>query len=67
MRRDLYYGDPGFFFGRCKRCYSPHVALLHDYDVRHKAFRFDVEQGQPRETVGLVTFGGRWEYGGQPA
>jgi SAM-dependent methyltransferase len=33
MRPDLYYGDPGFFFDHCKRTYSRHVALLHDYGL----------------------------------
>jgi SAM-dependent methyltransferase len=32
-RPDLFYADPGRFFERCKRCYSRHVALLHDYDL----------------------------------
>ncbi len=29
----LYYGDPREFFDRCKRHYSPRVALLHDYPL----------------------------------
>jgi SAM-dependent methyltransferase len=33
MRPDLYYADPGEFFDRCKRRFSPHVALLHDYGL----------------------------------
>jgi SAM-dependent methyltransferase len=33
MRDDLYYGDPCFFFDHCKRHYSRHVALLHDYGL----------------------------------
>ena len=33
MRNDLYYGDPRFFFDLCKREYSRHVALLHDYGL----------------------------------
>jgi SAM-dependent methyltransferase len=32
-RPDLYYGDPCFFFDRCKRNFSRNVALLHDYDL----------------------------------
>ena len=32
-RTDLYYGDPGYFFDYCKRRFSPHVALLHDYPL----------------------------------
>jgi ABC-type polysaccharide/polyol phosphate transport system ATPase subunit len=35
-------------------------SCLHDYDVRHRAFRFDVEQGEPRESTGFVTLGGHW-------
>jgi SAM-dependent methyltransferase len=31
MRSDLYYADPCSVFDRCKRLYSRHVALLHDY------------------------------------
>jgi ABC-type polysaccharide/polyol phosphate transport system ATPase subunit len=35
---------------------------LHVYDHRHRAHRFDVEAGQPRESLGgIVTFGGRWD------
>ena len=33
MRDDLYYADPGFVFDHCKRRYSRHVALLHDYGL----------------------------------
>jgi hypothetical protein len=33
MRDDLFYGDPRFFFDLCKRKYSRHVALLHDYGL----------------------------------
>jgi SAM-dependent methyltransferase len=33
MRPDLYYADPGEVFDRCKRRYSRHVALLHDYGL----------------------------------
>jgi len=32
-RPDLYYGDPCAYFDRCKRRYSRHVALLHDYGL----------------------------------
>jgi ABC-2 type transport system ATP-binding protein len=35
-------------------------SCLHDYDVHHRAFRFDVEQGEPRESAGFVTLGGQW-------
>jgi SAM-dependent methyltransferase len=33
MRSDLYYADPLFFFDYCKRRFSPHVSLLHDYPL----------------------------------
>jgi hypothetical protein len=33
MRPDLYYPDPCHLFDRCKRRYSRHVALLHDYGL----------------------------------
>ncbi len=33
MRPDLYYPDPRQFFDHCKRRYSRHVALLHDYGL----------------------------------
>jgi SAM-dependent methyltransferase len=33
MRDDLYYGDPCHWFDHCKRRYSRHVALLHDYGL----------------------------------
>ena len=33
MRPDLYYADPGEIFDRCKRRYSRHVAVLHDYGL----------------------------------
>ena len=34
---------------------------LHVYDEQHRALRFDVEPGAPRESYGgLVTLGGRW-------
>jgi len=33
MRDYLYYADPCALFDLCKRCYSRHVALLHDYDL----------------------------------
>jgi SAM-dependent methyltransferase len=32
-RADLYYADPGAIFDLCKRRYSRHVALLHDYGL----------------------------------
>ena len=33
MRPDLHYADPLPLFDRCKRRYSPRVALLHDYEL----------------------------------
>ena len=33
MRAYLYYADPGVLFDLCKRRYSRHVALLHDYGL----------------------------------
>jgi SAM-dependent methyltransferase len=33
MRPDLYYPDPCRLFDHCKRRYSRHVALLHDYGL----------------------------------
>ncbi|MBX9778451.1 MAG: class I SAM-dependent methyltransferase [Xanthobacteraceae bacterium] len=33
MRPDLYYADPGSLFDLCKRQFSRHVALLHDYNL----------------------------------
>jgi ABC-2 type transport system ATP-binding protein len=36
-------------------------AALHPYDYRHRAFRFDVEAGDPHETYGgVVSLGGIW-------
>lgn len=33
MRDDLYYANPCFYFDFCKRHFSKHVALLHDYGL----------------------------------
>lgn len=33
QRADLYYADPCQWFDWCKRRFSPHVALLHDYGL----------------------------------
>lgn len=33
MRPDLHYADPCALFDLCKRRYSRHVTLLHDYDL----------------------------------
>ncbi len=39
------------------------AASLHVYDARHRAMRFDVEPGIPRESFGgLVSLQGRWEH-----
>lgn len=38
-------------------------ACLHTYDYRHHALRFDVETGEPRESYGSVSLGGRWDVG----
>ncbi|HVM05748.1 MAG TPA: ABC transporter ATP-binding protein [Acidimicrobiales bacterium] len=35
--------------------------VQHPYDVRRHVLRFDVEAGEPRETLGIVSLGGRWE------
>jgi ABC-type polysaccharide/polyol phosphate transport system ATPase subunit len=35
-------------------------ALLHTYDQRHRAFRFDVERGHPQDQFGVVSLGGSW-------
>jgi ABC-2 type transport system ATP-binding protein len=36
-------------------------SVLHSYDFRHRAFRFDVERGTPEEQFGVVSLGGEWE------
>lgn len=35
----------------------------HHYDVRHRLVHFDVDVGEPRETVGFVALPGRWHTG----
>jgi ABC-type polysaccharide/polyol phosphate transport system ATPase subunit len=43
-------------------------AALHVYDHRHRALRFDVEAGMPREVAGgLVTLNGTWDLAADPA
>jgi ABC-type polysaccharide/polyol phosphate transport system ATPase subunit len=37
-------------------------ALMHVYDSRHLAFRFDVELGEAAEEFGVVSMGGRWDH-----
>ena len=37
--------------------------VQHPYDVRRHVLRFDVEPGEPRESAGIVSLGGRWEIG----
>jgi ABC-2 type transport system ATP-binding protein len=36
---------------------------LHAYDVRANVLRFDVERGVFHEDAGVVTLGGRWQFG----
>ena len=36
------------------------ITRQHPYDHRHRAYRFDVRPGQPREEHGLTSLGGRW-------
>ncbi len=37
-------------------------ATLHQFDFRHRTFRFDVEPGQPKESYGgVVSLGGQWQ------
>ena len=33
MKENLHYSDPCFYFDYCKKNYSKHVALLHDYPL----------------------------------
>lgn len=35
-------------------------SLLHAFDFRHRALRFDVDPGVPRESHGVVSLGGEW-------
>lgn len=42
-------------------CYDD--TLQHPFDHRHRALRFDVEAGEPRERHGFVAIGGRWQFG----
>jgi ABC-2 type transport system ATP-binding protein len=35
-------------------------ACLHPFDFRHRAFRFDVETGEPRDRYGVVSLAGTW-------
>lgn len=35
-------------------------SCVHPYDHRHRAFRFNVDPGELRETYGMVSLGGRW-------
>jgi ABC-2 type transport system ATP-binding protein len=40
---------------------------MHVYDQRHRALRFDVQPGSPRESLGgIVTLHGRWEITSEP-
>jgi ABC-type polysaccharide/polyol phosphate transport system ATPase subunit len=36
-------------------------SCTHAYDHRHRAFRFDVEHGEPRAEFGVVSLGGIWD------
>jgi ABC-type polysaccharide/polyol phosphate transport system ATPase subunit len=36
-------------------------SCAHAYDHRHRAFRFDVEHGEPRAEFGVVSLGGIWD------
>jgi len=36
-------------------------AEVHPYDFRHRLLRLEVEPGEPRESHGLISLGGRWE------
>ena len=36
-------------------------SCTHAYDHRHRAFRFDVEHGEPRAELGVVSLGGIWD------
>jgi ABC-2 type transport system ATP-binding protein len=36
-------------------------SCAHAYDHRHRAFRFDVEHGDPRAEHGVVALGGVWD------
>ena len=35
-------------------------SLLHAFDFRHRALRFDVDPGLPRETHGVISMDGAW-------
>ena len=42
-------------------CAITDFATLHSFDYRHRAFRFDVEAGLPKESYGgVVSLGGEW-------
>ena len=42
-------------------CAITDFATLHTFDYRHRAFRFDVEAGLPKESYGgVVSLGGEW-------
>ncbi len=38
-------------------------ALLHTFDHRTHVVRFHVEPGNPRESYGVMSLGGRWQFG----
>jgi len=41
--------------------------ISHPYDARIRAFRFDVDHGDPAEQHGVVTLGGHWDLDGLAA
>jgi SAM-dependent methyltransferase len=46
MRPDLYYADPTRYFDVCKRRFSRHVALLHDYGLYEFTILVRLETGE---------------------
>jgi len=38
--------------------------MAHPYDHRHRALRFDIEHGEPRDRLGVVSLGGEWDLDG---
>jgi len=45
MRKDLYYADPMFLFDYCKRNFSRHVSVLHDYGLYEFTILVTKEEG----------------------
>jgi SAM-dependent methyltransferase len=46
-RPDLHYADPCWFFDHCKRTYSRHVSLLHDYGLYEFTILVRLELDRP--------------------